>query len=79
MIKKSLGLMATLGLGLAVTVAWPDLKRYLKIRQLSSTTPHPEIVPADGRIAYPQTAGAGAPDGTGDFDSAKRGGPRTLG
>jgi len=75
MIKKSLGLVATLGLGLAVAVAWPDLKRYLKIKQMSAATPHPEIVPADGRTVYPQRSAAGAPDGTGDFDSAKRGGP----
>ncbi len=75
MIKKSLGLMATLGLGLAVAVAWPDLKRFLKIRQLSTAVPHPEVVPAEGRTVYPQSPGAGAPDGTGDFDSARRGGP----
>ena len=78
MIKKSLGLMATLGLGFAVAVAWPDLKRYLKIRQLSATASHPEMVPVDGRTVYPQNPGAGAPDGTGDFDSAKRGGPAAL-
>ena len=34
MIKKSLGLAATLGLGLAVKANWPDLRRYLKIRQM---------------------------------------------
>ena len=75
MIKKSLGLAATLGLGLAIAVAWPDLKRYLKIKQMSTSSPHPEIVPAQGRTAYPQRPGGGAQDGTGDFDSAKRGGP----
>ena len=73
MIKKSLGLAASLGLGLAIAVAWPDLKRYLKIRQLSAR--HPEMVPAEGRTMYPQRPGSGVPDGTGDFDSAKRGGP----
>jgi hypothetical protein len=75
MIKTSLGLAASLGLGLAIAVAWPDLRRYLKIRQISADAPHPEIVPAGGRTAYPQRPGAGAPDGTGDFDSARRGGP----
>ena len=73
MIKKSLGLAASLGLGLAVAVAWPDLKRYLKIRQISGR--HPEMVPAEGRTMYPQRPGSGVPDGTGDFDSAQRGGP----
>lgn len=72
---KSLGLAATLGLGAAIVVAWPDLKRYLKIRQLSAAVPHPEVVPAHGRTAYPQRPGSGAPDGTGDFNSARRGGP----
>jgi hypothetical protein len=75
MIKKSLGLMATLGLGLAVAANWPDLKRYLKIKRMSAAVPHPEVVPAEGRTSYPQQSSGGAPDGTGDFDSAKRGGP----
>ena len=75
MIKKSLGLAATLGLGLAIATAWPDLKRYLKIKHMSASTPHPEIVPAEGRTAYPQRPGGGEEDGTGDFDSAMRGGP----
>jgi hypothetical protein len=75
MIKKSFGLAATLGLGIAIAGAWPDLKRYLKIRQISASGLHPEMVPVRGRTAYPQRSGAGAPDGTGDFDSARRGGP----
>jgi hypothetical protein len=75
MIKKSFGLAATLGLGFAIRVAWPDVQRYLKIRQMSAAVPHPEMVPVHGRIVYPQRAGGGAPDGTGDFDSASRGGP----
>ena len=75
MIKKSLGLAASLGFGLAVAATWPDLKRYLKIRQMSASSPHPENVPAEGRTAYPQRSADGAEDGTGDFDSAKRGGP----
>jgi hypothetical protein len=75
MIKTSLGLAATLGLGFAIAGAWPDLKRYLKIRQISASDPHPELVPAQGRTAYPQRSAAGVADGTGDFDSARRGGP----
>jgi hypothetical protein len=75
MIKMSLGLAASLGLGLTIAVAWPDVKRYLKIRQISAGISHPEMVPANGRTVYPQRPGTGAPDGTGDFDSASRGGP----
>jgi hypothetical protein len=75
MIKKSLGLAASLGLGATIAVAWPDFKRYLKIRQISATALHPELVPAGGRTVYPQRPGSGVPDGTGDFDSARRGGP----
>jgi len=51
-----------------------DIVRYLKIKQMSSGTGHPENVPASGSRAYPQS-GHGAADGTGDFDSASRGGP----
>ena len=36
---------------------------------------HPGNVPAEGSTVYPQDAGHGAADGTGDFDSASRGGP----
>ncbi len=65
MIRKALG-----GLGLALLVAlvatqWQDITRYLKIKQMSIGTGHPENVPAAGRTSYrqeaqPQTAqGAG--------------------
>lgn len=75
MIKKSLGLALALTVGIAIKVGWPDIKRYLKIKQVSAQGPHPEMVPAAGRTAYPQRHDDGARDGTGDFDSAHRGGP----
>ncbi len=75
MIKKSLGLALALAVGAAVKVGWPDIKRYLKIKQVSAQHMHPEMVPAHGRTAYPQRSEEGAADGTGDFDSAQRGGP----
>lgn len=78
MIKKSLGLALALGVGMAVKLGWPDIKRYLKIRQVSAQRLHPEMVPAEGRTAYPQRHEEGAPDGTGDFDSAQRGGPASA-
>jgi hypothetical protein len=75
MIKKSLGVVLALAVGVAVKVGWPDMKRYLKIKQVSAQRMHPEMVPAQGRTAYPQRSCDGAADGTGDFDSAQRGGP----
>lgn len=57
---------------LLVTSVWTDLVRYLKIIQVSA---RPEAVPAEGRRAYPQSPDRATPDGTGDFDSALRGGP----
>jgi hypothetical protein len=53
---------------------WQEITRYMKVKQMSSGTGHPENVPAGGSHAYPDPGG-GAADGTGDFDSASRGGP----
>jgi hypothetical protein len=74
MIKTSAGVVTALAVGLAVALGWPDVKRFIKIKQISAQS-RPEMVPAHGRTAYPQRSGTGAPDGTGDFDSAHRGGP----
>jgi hypothetical protein len=52
-----------------------DIVRYVKIKRLSQGEGHPEYVPVQGSKAYPQRPGKGAADGTGDFDSASRGGP----
>jgi hypothetical protein len=52
---------------------WREISRYLKLRQMSSGGGHPENVPVEGQHAYPKAPG-GVPDGTGDFDSASRGG-----
>jgi hypothetical protein len=52
-----------------------DIVRYIKIKRLSQGQGHPEFVPIRGSKAYPQRSGKGAADGTGDFDSASRGGP----
>jgi hypothetical protein len=75
MIRKTLGLAALAVIGIAVAIGWPDIQRYLKIKQISGRQSHPEMVPAEGRTLYPQRHSAGAADGTGDFDSAHRGGP----
>jgi hypothetical protein len=50
-----------------------DIARYLKIKNMSTGAGHPESVPAGGSHSYP-APGNGAADGTGDFDSASRGG-----
>jgi hypothetical protein len=57
---------------LAVT-QWRDIVRYLKIERMSLGAGHPQAVPAAGRHVYPERSG-GVPDGTGDFDSGRRGG-----
>jgi hypothetical protein len=54
---------------------WQDIMRYVKIRRMSMGQGHPEYVPAEGSTVYPQYPGGGAPDGTGEFESAARGGP----
>jgi hypothetical protein len=77
MALKALRLLVSVGTTLLVASQWPDIKRYLMIKQLSAG--HPENVPVRGRPAYPQSPGGGAADGTGDFDSASRGGPAYTG
>ena len=74
MTRKALLLMIPLAVAGIAVGQRQDIARYLKIRQMSSGTGHPENVPAGGSQAYPQS-GHGAADGTGDFDSASRGGP----
>ena len=54
---------------------WPDIMRYIKIKQMSQGQGHPEYVPVEGTTFYPQDPARGAPDGTGEFASARRGGP----
>jgi hypothetical protein len=74
MIRKVLGAAALAGGGLLVASQWQDITRYLKIKQMSAGRGHPENVPAGGSRRYP-APGQGAPDGTGAFGSARRGGP----
>jgi Family of unknown function (DUF6893) len=75
MIKRTLQLAVLAAVAAAIAAGWPDIKRFLKIRQVSAGKAHPEKVPAAGRTVYPQRTWDGEPDGTGDFDSAMRGGP----
>ena len=75
MIRKARLLLVPAALGLLITSQWPDIRRYLKLRQLSQGHGHRQNVPLKGTRAYPQHPGDGEQDGTGDFDSASRGGP----
>ncbi len=71
---RKLLLTGVLGAAAVAVMQRQDIMRYLKIKQLSTGQGHPENVPAGGAQRYP-APGQGAPDGTGDFDSARRGGP----
>ena len=73
---KAMGVVIAAMLALVTASQWQDIKRYVEIRELSmGRAGHPEMVPARGRVAYPQNADRAEPDGTGEFDSALRGGP----
>jgi hypothetical protein len=71
MIGKLLKFVAPAALGALAALQWQDAKRYAQIKFISSG--HPEAVPAEGAKSYSDAAHA-VPDGTGDFDSASRGG-----
>ena len=72
MIGKLLKFVAPATIGALVALGFTDIKRFARIRFISAG--HPEAVPAEGAKSYSDAAHA-APDGTGDFDSASRGGP----
>ena len=73
MIGKLLKFAAPAAIGVLAALQWQDAKRYIQIKMISSG--HPEAVPAEGAKSYARDAAHAAPDGTGDFDSASRGGP----
>jgi hypothetical protein len=74
MTRKALWLLPA-SVAAVVASQWKDIARYLKIERMSAGRGHPELVPVAGKHAYPTYPGTGATDGTGDFDSARRGGP----
>jgi hypothetical protein len=78
MIRKLLMISIPAAVGAIVVMGWPDIRRYVAIKQMSRGQGRPENVPMRGTQAYPKHAGGGAQDGTGDFDSASRGGPATA-
>ena len=78
MLKNLVRLIFLGGLIATVVAGWPDIVRFVKIRQVSAGRQgrgQPEKVPAGGRTVYPRTSARSERDGTGDFDAAMRGGP----
>jgi len=75
MIRKLLVALVAIAAA-AIAAGWPDIARFIQMRQLSATG-NPALVPAEGRSVYPTSPAEAEPDGTGDFDSARRGGPVT--
>jgi hypothetical protein len=48
-IRKARLFLVPTALGLLITSQWPDISRYLKIRQLSQGNGHPRTFPSRGR------------------------------
>jgi len=74
-IKTTLKLGAVAAAVAALALGWRDIKRFVQIKRVSAPGTHPERIPVGGRTVYPRTHADGEADGTGDFDSARRGGP----
>jgi hypothetical protein len=75
MARKALRLLLPASIAVLAASQWREIARYLKISQMSRGGGHPQIVPVAGQHSYPNGPGNGDADGTGDFDSASRGGP----
>ena len=73
MARKAL-LLVSVSVAVLAASQWREISRYIKIQQMSRGGGNPQLVPAAGQHAYPRRHG-GASDGTGEFDSASRGGP----
>jgi hypothetical protein len=78
MARKALRLLLPVSVAVLAASQWREIARYIKISQMSRGGGHPQIVPAAGQHAYPTSPGGGTADGTGDFDSASRGGPESA-
>jgi hypothetical protein len=72
MARKTLRVLLPASVAILVASQWREIARFVKISQMSRGNGHPQVVPAAGKHAYAK--GAGAADGTGDFDSESRGG-----
>jgi hypothetical protein len=72
MARKAMRVLLPATVAVLVASQWREIARLLKISQMSRGDGHPELVPAEGKHFYRKRPGAA--DGTGDFDSASRGG-----
>ncbi|HLH58559.1 MAG TPA: hypothetical protein VKV33_05330 [Streptosporangiaceae bacterium] len=79
MIRKVFWLSGTVLAGAMVAVSWQDIQRYARMKGISLGKGHPEVVPVEGKTSYPQDPSRAVPDGTGEFDAARRGGPAHSG
>jgi hypothetical protein len=75
MARKALSLLLPVSVAVLAASQWREISRYIKLKQMSSGDGHPENVPVEGHHSYPSDPSKGDLDGTGDFDSASRGGP----
>jgi len=74
-LRRTVFLSGAALVGALVATQWKDIARYAKIERMSFGDGNPGGVPVTGRHLYPSSSAGSAPDGTGDFDSASRGGP----
>lgn len=58
MVRKALLLLIPLAAAGIAASQWQDIIRYLKIKQMSLGSGHPENVPAGGSQAYPKPGGS---------------------
>jgi hypothetical protein len=77
MARKTLRVLLPASVAVLVASQWREIARFLKISQMSRGNGHPQVVPAGGKHAYAKRSAAA--DGTGDFDSASRGGGPSSG
>ena len=75
MLRKTTFALGAAVVGALVASQWKDIARYVNIQRMSFGDGNPGGVPVAGRHLYPGSSAGSAPDGTGDFDSASRGGP----
>ena len=75
MLRRTVFLSGAAIAGALLATQWKDIARYARIERMSFGDGNPDGVPVTGRHRYPESSAGGAPDGTGDFDSASRGGP----
>jgi hypothetical protein len=67
MVRKALWFLVPVALGAMIWTQRSDITRYVKIKQMSYGSGHPENVPASGRISYPTQRA----DDVGQYESGR--------